>query len=761
MNFKLLGLFSILLLVLNGCNGVGNNDSLIARIGNEKVYEQDVAFLPHGNVAGDSSPELLQEVYEMLEKEALVSAILQKHPEFEKKWKEYSEIIDKRLMALVYQNFFIRENMGYSEKVLERFFRKYKADFDSSATFNQVRPKVAEMYYKSMNKDSLENFVKAQLFLKNVPAKANLVIFDGDSAVVDSVVQLVNGGTSINSVEGTRKIQISANDSVGMFADVVLKNDLIGEKNLEIGKCLFHEWMDQDSKKYSAIVVVSREPEKIAQEEDYRDELEKAFIKARKDFLADELNAYAKNASEYKAESLVSDTLQIYKKHPNLFMTKPGFELSHIAMKDSAALASVKESLDGAGLDSFKVAVGKYSENKQTALFDGYLGNVKVGFTIPYGIGSVANIFDVLQGKNEGFITSIARASGDSLFHIFYLHKAVPAELKSYERVKSSVAAVYLSDIANIDPSTVILTKNGSPLFRERDIQTIYEMETGRKLDSRKNHDLLISIMYGAAIYGDLAKKEKLDHSWVYRALVRQMRRDFISRLFQVEWLAANKLKEGSAAEEFSEAVLTYDFFMEPYLCRGSEFNACKSRLQENRKSRNEEFAYERDRLNMLKGVSSSFYGTRWEGLWPSSASGDILAQAENAAKKLDFNKAVMLYKKAINLYNNDEALLKKNILALAQVYSDNQNYAEAERCYHAYYEIWPTSPEAETAMFSRGFVLNENLHQDKDALAVFMEFKKKYPQSSLKESVDWLVDNIKSEGKLANDLMDKILKSE
>ena len=59
--------------------------------------------------------------------------------------------------------------------------------------------------------------------------------------------------------------------------------------------------------------------------------------------------------------------------------------------------------------------------------------------------------------------------------------------------------------------------------------------------------------------------------------------------------------------------------------------------------------------------------------------------------------------------------------------------------------------------MFSRGFILTENMHKDSLALGVFEEFKKLYPKSELNESVDWLVQNIKSNGKLADELMKKI----
>ena len=71
--------------------------------------------------------------------------------------------------------------------------------------------------------------------------------------------------------------------------------------------------------------------------------------------------------------------------------------------------------------------------------------------------------------------------------------------------------------------------------------------------------------------------------------------------------------------------------------------------------------------------------------------------------------------------------------------------------------EVLEHIPEVEKAMFSLGFVLNENLKQNDRALEVLGDFQKRFPKSELKESVDWLVENIKSDGKLADDLMKKI----
>ena len=71
--------------------------------------------------------------------------------------------------------------------------------------------------------------------------------------------------------------------------------------------------------------------------------------------------------------------------------------------------------------------------------------------------------------------------------------------------------------------------------------------------------------------------------------------------------------------------------------------------------------------------------------------------------------------------------------------------------------QVWPDAPETEKVLFSLGFVLSENLKKNDRALEVLEDLQKRFPKSELKESVDWLVENIKSNGKLAEDLMKKI----
>ena len=102
-----------------------------------------------------------------------------------------------------------------------------------------------------------------------------------------------------------------------------------------------------------------------------------------------------------------------------------------------------------------------------------------------------------------------------------------------------------------------------------------------------------------------------------------------------------------------------------------------------------------------------------------------------------------------------------KKILELAKIDAERGKFAESEKEYAAFLAMWPESPFAEKAMFARGFQLRENLKKDTAALAVLTQFMEKYPKSDLRESVEWLIKDIQSGGKLSEELNRKISEQE
>ena len=151
------------------------------------------------------------------------------------------------------------------------------------------------------------------------------------------------------------------------------------------------------------------------------------------------------------------------------------------------------------------------------------------------------------------------------------------------------------------------------------------------------------------------------------------------------------------------------------------------------------------------------FYDRSKVSLAPVTTAEGFLALGDSLAKNQKFDDAVSAYNKIVELFADRDTLFRTAVYNMAQTYSDAQKYKKSADCFEAFLQVWPDAPEAEKAMFSLGFVLNENLKQNDRALEVLEDFQKRFPKSELKESVDWLVENIKSDGKLAEDLMKKI----
>ena len=134
-----------------------------------------------------------------------------------------------------------------------------------------------------------------------------------------------------------------------------------------------------------------------------------------------------------------------------------------------------------------------------------------------------------------------------------------------------------------------------------------------------------------------------------------------------------------------------------------------------------------------------------------------MMARADSLNKAGEWRDAVEAYRLVLLTYADDDSVFEKASYECAYILGENNEYWPAEMEYYTFYKMWPNSPNAEKAMFSRAFILNENLKRNNDARQVLEEFLQKYPNSELRESAQWLLDNIKSNGKLADELMKKI----
>ena len=470
-----------------------------------------------------------------------------------------------------------------------------------------------------------------------------------------------------------------------------------------------------------------------------------------------------------------------YEKHKEEFKTAPAFEVYHVQMEDSAALAKLfKKPVD---LEKFKAIAAKKSANKETAANGGYVGVVKEGYALPYGIGIINGLAEAFTGKPEGTLSPVLGSTRTPGRHVFYLVREIPPEVKPYDRVKADVENHMLgAGYLELPPDYVLISKNGAPLVTEKQILQIFEEEPGMPKTNNMRERIIRSLAECAS-FADEARAIGLDSSWEYRALVRQTRDNYIISHYDEMAQAKNALPEDSlkayfekngnpvrprlSYEESKTDLVDYIRFPENVLKRDYYFNYVINAKRTMDETRKQVFS---NRIGVLrKARKERIEAEIWanakvkvfkEGVsveQPAAGAAAMQATADSLYKARSYEAAVEQWKKVRDFYPDNDTLFAKATLQIAQIQSEAEQYSFSEAEYNVFYKMWPDSPDAEKAMFSRGFILNENLHKDTLALQVLEEFQAKYPNSEMGKDVNWLIENIKSGGKLAEDLMKKI----
>jgi len=517
------------------------------------------------------------------------------------------------------------------------------------------------------------------------------------------------------------------------------------------------------------------------------DNIKELFLQDLRQRMARELGpSLLKKYNIQETEIKMPSVEEYYEKHKDFYRTEYGYIVYHVEGSDSAKLASHFKNKD-VDLPTFMKIASKYSENKFTKTTKGFVGKVILGNPFPYGIGFVPDMYVEFGNTPEKKVSSVLRSQSTGRFHVFYQAAFVKSEVKPLERVRAAVKYDLEHAPYELDSSYVLVTKNGEPAIREKDVLAAYrENPTGRR--SRKMHQQIVSFLAMQLAFATEARELGLDRSWEYRAMRRQNEVDFVIKNFKplinkMVMVPEDSLKAlyermgnplfPNMSYEFSRADLS-DWFVIPenlmkrrYYYRQEDF--LPATFEEARRSVFEEAALIYRNCRWDKEIVSAWGQAKVElftdnvTLLPQEWSVEVAMKAADSlySQARDLNKSYLAWTGIRDRYVDIDSVARKATFEIAHILSDREQYDEAQREYKSYYRTWPDSPDSEKAMFSRGFILNENMHRDSLALEVFNEFKKTYPKSDLSESVDWLIQNIKSNGKLAEDLMKKIEASE
>ena len=472
-----------------------------------------------------------------------------------------------------------------------------------------------------------------------------------------------------------------------------------------------------------------------------------------------------------------------YEAHKEEFKTAHAFEVYHVQMEDSAALAKVfKKPVKD--LEQFKALATKYSENKETAANGGYVGKVKEGFSLPYGIGFINGLAEALSGKPEGTVSPILASPRSPGRHVFYLVKEFPPEVKPFDRVKGEVESRMLTQgYLELDPGYVLISKNGEPFITEKDILTIFEEEPGLPRTNMMR-DRIVGSLAECASFADEARALKLDHSWEYRAYVRQTRDNYILAHYEElvtekESLPEDSLKSyfeknGNPARpsltfeeskqdlndyiKFPDNVVKHEYYFNHMLYKNKTIEDLRKQVYSNNIRAMRKARKEAREAEIWANADVHVYKKDLPVKPGEHVNHEVLFKAADSLYKARlYDLAIDKLRQVRLLYADNDSLYAQATLLTAQVNAEAERFSLAQSEYYAYYMMWPKSADAEKAMFSRGFILNENLHNDSLALEVLEEFQKTYPNSEMNKDVNWLIENIRSGGKLAEELMKKI----
>ena len=544
------------------------------------------------------------------------------------------------------------------------------------------------------------------------------------------------------------------------------------------------KYLDANYDSLKAYAFLRRDMSKPESEVKITDDIKERFLSDHRQRIVRESGpVLMKKFNIEETEIKMPSVEEYYEAHKDSYKTPYGYVVYHVESADSAALA---KRFKGPKMDlaKFMKLASKFSENKETKKAKGLVGKVVVGHPLPYGIGFVPQLFVEFGDAQDGAVSKILRSESNGRFHVFYREREVPAEVKPLDRVRETIK-YELANTANyeLDSSYVLVTKNGEPAIREKDVLDTYN-DNPTLIRSRRTHQQIVKSLALQLAYASEAREIGLDHSWEYRALRRQSDVDYVIRAYKTKLLSHVSVPEDSLKAlyarmgnpshpnmgyEESRSDLNNWFEIPENLMKRTYYYALEDYLPA---------SFEESRARVFSEANLDYRSALWDKavvvswgtakvdlfadnltLLPQEQSVEVAMRAADSlyAQEKSLEKALIAWTGIRERYSEIDSVARKATFEIAHIQSDKEEYDKAQREYRAFYRVWPDSPDAEKAMFSRGFILNENLHKDAEALKVFEEFKKLYPKSDLNESVDWLVQNIKSNGKLADDLMKKI----
>jgi len=457
-----------------------------------------------------------------------------------------------------------------------------------------------------------------------------------------------------------------------------------------------------------------------------------------------------------------------YKNHPEEFQTKPAYKLLGLFDLDSSALAGKIKGI---------------SKREEFAKIATEMPLVKQGHAI-MNIGIFPDLDAEVSKLGAKNFTGILRAPNTQAYYVFYIDSIIAPQLKPWDRAKSLAKSILdgKGDFP-LDSSVVLATINGNPFITEKDVLELQaKIHPMRRAGFRRENAL--NSLLERNLYARAAKEKALDKSPEYIAWTRQITDQAYVQILRDSLLTTtlgiseDSLKAAYEAEKdslflprsFEESKLDVAVWLSiPDISYRKEFALNRQNYNaENWESikrtaykniRYREFAgiQERVTANLQKSVPVAVIDTSWGLEFTASSFEELVAQAKNQYDKRNLQKAKTLWEKVRILFPQNDSMQRVASYELANIYQELGSYNAAVNEYKLITKLWAKDPDVYKAYFMQGFVLSEYEKKDSLALIAFEEMLEKFPSSELSDDAKIMVENIKSGGKVFEDLIKKI----
>ena len=449
--------------------------------------------------------------------------------------------------------------------------------------------------------------------------------------------------------------------------------------------------------------------------------------------------------------------------------------------KDSIAVDDFRSVRIGDKFIVMKVFLRRAPELKATDNLDSILRN---RFADEYAEKLVNN-----SEKNllEKFAIRFVDFSKEEVQKYFESHKKSADEIWNDSLAEKVQWAIWQDAEYPLDSMTVLVTSNDKPILFEKDVKQMrsempprFRLEYGRRRSA--------SVLLNWKLQATAAREVGLDKSPMTAKLRNSIKLRFYrsalldhlgdtgylisedtlkaifdrigSKIYPEKKFESVRGKMGIIAHT-PDNIFRYEFYKRYPNSTVTDLDSMKvavflSAMNDLTRNWFENFRRDLYQKYPVKILDSAFLPRR--DLFSTS---DLIAFADSIHQAHNLNGAYLNWVRVISLGENNDSILSRAVYELAIIDFENARYKDSDAELAAYLRVWPNGEKAEKVLFSRAFQARENLKEDSLALALFQEFKTKYPKSDLIESVDWSIKDIQSGGKLSEDLLKKIEEQE